>query len=194
MHPKVFQEFEKICSTLHVRGALLEVGATPDGSSLLNMKSLKDAREKVGINLAGPSAYNDFSILKGNANSMTCFNDSRFDLVLCNATLEHDKYFWKTISEIKRVTRSGGWIVIGAPGYGVTTMEKYIHAFLKRIPFMKSGSLAHSTKTLGIHNYPGDYYRFSPQAFAAVFFEGMRDVTVRLVMSPPRIIGWGSKP
>jgi hypothetical protein len=45
-----------------------------------------------------------------------------------------------------------------------------------------------------MHYYPGDYYRFSPQAFKEVFFEGMDAVEIRIILSPPRIIGWGIKP
>ncbi len=117
MHPRVYQEFEKICSGKNIIGSVLEVGAIPSNKSLLCMKSLGTATEKVGINLDGPHKFKDFKIHKGNANSMNCFEDERFDIVLCNATLEHDKYFWRTIAEIKRVTKPGGLIVIGTPGY-----------------------------------------------------------------------------
>jgi hypothetical protein len=50
-----------------------------------------------------------------------------------------------------------------------------------------------ATITFQIHDAPGDYYRFSPQAFKEVFFEGMNDVEVRSIMLPPRIIGVGTK-
>jgi SAM-dependent methyltransferase len=178
MHKKVFQKFVKICSLKDIRGSVLEVGATPDDSSLLNMRALDDVKEKIGINIDGPHQYKDFSIMKGNANSMDCFSDGRFDAVLCNAVLEHDKYFWETVSEIKRVTRPGGLIVIAAPGYGTSSFR----------------FLANSARTLKIHNYPGDYYRFSVQAFREVIFEGLRDVEITCVLNPPRIIGFGIKP
>lgn len=44
-----------------------------------------------------------------------------------------------------------------------------------------------------MHATPGDYYRFSPQAFREVFFKGTDDVEVRTIMLPPRIIGAGTK-
>jgi hypothetical protein len=64
MEKRVFQEFEKICSPREIRGSVLEVGATPDDSSLLNMKSLQNAAEKIGINPDGPYTYKDFIIIK----------------------------------------------------------------------------------------------------------------------------------
>jgi ubiquinone/menaquinone biosynthesis C-methylase UbiE len=140
------------------------------------------------------------------------FKDEFFDTVLCSAVLEHDKFFWKTISEIKRVTKPGGVIVIGVPGFADLSIER----FLRNIPLIGKyqrkyrkmpgeyqkisfigkylGSLYQSTVTFKLHNYPGDYYRFSPQTVQEVFFEGMKDVDVRVIMVPPRIIASGIKP
>lgn len=69
---------------------------------------------------------------------MDCFEDQKFDAVLCNAVLEHDKYFWKTIAEIKRVTKPDGLIVIGTPGYKRHKAEKRIKSFFKKIPLFRS--------------------------------------------------------
>ncbi len=200
MHPKIYQEFEQICSKRHISGSVLEVGAISSKMSLLCMKSLESATEKVGINLDGPHDFKDFRIHKGNANFMDCFEDNRFDVVLCNAVLEHDKYFWKTIAEIKRVTKPGGLIVIGAPGYKHFTTEKVVRAILKNIPLirkLRSNQYADlfftATLTFQMHDEPGDYYRFSAQTFKEVFLEDMDNVEVRSVMVPPRIIGAGTK-
>jgi hypothetical protein len=51
-----------------------------------------------------------------------------------------------------------------------------------------------ATVTFQIHNWPGDYYRFSPQAVREVFLEGLEQIEVRTIMWPPRIIGVGTKP
>ena len=117
MHARVYKEYEQICSKVNITGSVLEVGAMPSDSSLLCMNSLANAKEKVGINLMESCEYKDFKIHQGNANSMDIFEDEKFDVVLCNALIEHDKYFWKTIAEIKRVTKPGGLIVLGCPGY-----------------------------------------------------------------------------
>lgn len=198
MHPAVFQIFEELCQLHAVHGDVLEIGATPDDSTLLNLPALASAREKIGINQAGSSRHRDFSILEANANAMTCFPDQRFDAVLCNAVLEHDPFFWKTLAEIRRVTKAGGFVAIGVPGYRQLPFEKTLRGWLARLPRSSRRpdglALQHSTLTLGVHHFPGDYYRFSEQAVRDVFFEGMQGVAIRTVLVPPRIIGAGIRP
>jgi SAM-dependent methyltransferase len=196
----MYREYERICAARQIAGSVLEVGATPDEGSLLCMKSLSDASEKVGIDFLGPHEYRDFKIVQGNANSMDCFPNERFDAVLCNATLEHDKYFWKTVAEIKRVTKPGGLIVIGVPGFTRLKGERVKRALgktplLNRLRFHEYFNVLFTgTITFEIHNHPGDYYRFSAQCMKEVILEGLTDIQLREVMLPPRIIGTGIKP
>ena len=200
MHPRVYQEFERILSERPVRGSVLEIGAMPSDSSLLCMKSLQQASAKIGIDLDGPHEYKDFKIVKGNSNPMDCFQDNSFDAVLSSSTLEHDKYFWKTLQEIRRVTKPGGLIVIGVPVMPKLRAEK-IKALWARMPLVRRlqanqylNALFTATITFQIHNWPGDYYRFGPQAIREVFLEGLEQVEVRTIMLPPRHIGVGIKP
>ena len=51
-----------------------------------------------------------------NANDMP-FADASFDLVMSVSTLEHDKHFWLSLAEMKRVLRPGGVLAIAVPGY-----------------------------------------------------------------------------
>ena len=176
MHPRIYQEFERICSSKCITGSVLEVGAVPSDACLLTVKSLANATEKIGVNLEGPSEYKDVKILKANGNCLTCFDDARFDAVLCNAVLEHDRYFWKTVAEIKRVTKPGGWVVIGVPGYIALKAEMY-KSVLRKIPLLRRlkshqylSGLFNSTVTFQVHNHPGDYYRFSAQAISECMF------------------------
>lgn len=209
MHPRIFEEFERICRENHAGGRVLEIGAVPNDTSLLNIPALKNAESKVGINLDGPYTYVDFEIVKGNANHMEGFKDDYFDTVLCNATLEHDKFFWKTISEIRRVAKPGGLVVIATPGYtrlitqypaGSETSKsggvvKFLLSIREKIPFLyRFVFLYSSTLTMRIHDYPGDFYRFSPQTYREVFFEGMEEVRVYTMLFPPRVIGYGFVP
>lgn len=199
MHPKTYREFERICASRKAAGRILEIGAVPSGDSLLCMSSIRDATEKIGINLDGPHTYRDFMILRGNGNQMYCFDDNHFDVVLCNAVLEHDKFFWKTLAEIRRVTKPGGLVIIGTPGYiqfparkSAAKAKQLFLSALGRIGFLdRLCWLLRSTPTIEIHDAPGDYYRFSPQSFREVFFEGMKDVEVYANMFPPIIIGAG---
>lgn len=179
---------------------MLEIGATPSPSTLLNLPSLKRATEKIGVNIDPPSQYGDFSIIQANANAMPEFPANHFDTVLCNATLEHDKFFWKTLAEIRRVTKPGGLVVFGTPGYARRRGEKWIKRIMRNLPLVgrrleqRYECLFASTLTLHVHNFPGDYYRFTEQTFREVFFEGMQEVEVFTVLLPPRIIGAASKP
>jgi SAM-dependent methyltransferase len=200
MHTEVYREFDRICARRKAGGAVLEIGAMPAPTTLLNLPSLTSAHEKIGINLNAASQYGHINILQANANAMEQFPAERFDTVLCNATFEHDKFFWKTLAEIRRVTQPGGLIVLGAPGYGRPTAEKWGKRVARNVPGLRRTLerrfefLFASTPTLQVHNFPGDYYRFSEQAFREVFFEGMSDIEVLALLVPPRFIGAATKP
>lgn len=201
MLPRVYREFERICARRGAQGGrVLEIGAVPAPESLLCMPWLSDAREKLGVNLDGPYRYRDFNIVQANANKLDFIEDDHFDVVLCNAVLEHDKFFWKTVAEMKRVARPGGLIVVGAPGYTRFELER-LRGVIRRLPLgariLHRESLlwlTFSTLTIGLHHAPGDYYRFSVQSFAEVVCEDLVDVEVQAVVVPPIIIGAGVKP
>ncbi len=199
MHPRIFRQFEDICSNRRVGDHVLEIGAVPSEDSLLNMRSLRSARRKVGVNLDGPYEFNDFLIERGNGNSLR-FEDDTFDTVLCNATLEHDQFFWKTAAEIRRVTRPGGLVVIGVPGFVNYRLENLRFYLMKSklirrlVTTTVPANVVTSTLTVQLHGAPGDYYRFSEQACREVLLEGMREVETVTIMAPPRIIGGGRMP
>jgi SAM-dependent methyltransferase len=195
MHPDQFQAFERIVAERGAGGSVLEIGAVPSEDSLLCLGSLRGATRKVGVNIDGPSTYRDFAILKADANDLSCFRDGEFDTVLCNAVLEHDPFFWKSLEEMRRVTRAGGLIVIGVPGFGGPHPAGW-SARIVRSPFVRalfSGTHLVSTPVLRLHDCPADYYRFSLRAVAEVFMRGLNDVRVFSHMKPPRIIGSGIK-
>ena len=99
------------------------------------------------------------------------------------------------MAEIKRVARPGALIVIGVPGYDALEIERQRDRWFRRPIFRKLARrypwLMASTPTLHLHNYPGDYYRFSPQAMLEVLLDGCQQKVVETVMLPPRIIGVG---
>ena len=196
MHPAVFEAFDRVCRERRAGGRVLEVGATPGDDTLLCLPSLRGAESRIGINLDGPHRHRDFEIVRGDANAMHCFPDAIFDTVLCNATLEHDSRFWLTLAEIRRVARQGAVIAIGVPTFDRLPSDTRLRRLLAipgvprwiRVP---REALHCSTLTLQVHEYPGDYYRFSPQAVREVFCEGLRDVAVETLLVPPRSIGSG---
>ena len=199
VHWKVFEEFDRICRERHAGGEVLEIGAVDRADTLLRLPALRGARSRVGVNLDGrQSACKDFQILQADANQLTCFSDASFDTVLSNAVHEHDRFFWRSLAEIRRVTRPGGLIVIGVPGFTKLRGEVFLGR-VSRLPIIwrlgrgRLAGLMASTLCLGIHLFPSDYYRFSPQAMQEVFLEGLKETEVCTVLVPPRIIGVGVK-
>jgi SAM-dependent methyltransferase len=191
MHPTIFNEFRDVVAALKVKGRVLEVGAVPSANSLLTLDILQ-REERVGLNIKGNVSFGGFDIVEANANDMSMFPTGHFDCVLSNATLEHDPFFWKTCAEMRRVLRIGGVAVIGVPGFtvesGVTQLG--LQALLAEDNLNSWGACA---LTFRYHGAPMDYYRFSPAALTEVVFEGFRDVAIKSVMMPPRIIGYGFK-
>jgi SAM-dependent methyltransferase len=201
MHPDIFAAFDRICMEAGIDGPVLEVGAVPGPESLLCLPALARAPLRVGINLDGPGRVDGAAILGGDANQMGMFGDATFAAVLCNSVLEHDRRFWLTLAEIHRVARPGALVAIGVPGYAEPPQSRWRVAgrTLERVApsnarlTRRIGSWLAGTPTLGIHNFPGDYYRFSAQAMAQVLLAGYRQVRVQTIMQPPRIIGWGRR-
>jgi SAM-dependent methyltransferase len=177
LHPKVQERFHAIVRESRVRPRrALEVGGVTGSDSLLRWPELATA-ERYCLNLVRTRARAGIRGVVGNANHMDVFHDAMFDLVVCNATLEHDKFFWLSVAEMRRVLAPGGLLIIGTPGY--TEMPQRDHG--------------RATHTYRVH-YRFDYYRFSEQVFHEVFLAGMEDVAVRPILFPPRIIGLGFKP
>ncbi len=152
----------------------LEVGGVMGKGSLLRFPELAEA-DRFCLNLAEMPSADGITSITGNANKMD-FQDGSFDLVLCCSTLEHDKHFWLSVAEMKRVLRPGGLLVIGVPGY---TKRDDDHG--------------RSTVTYKVH-FKFDFYRFSEQAVREVFFDGMENVRVSAVLTPPRLLAHGRKP
>jgi SAM-dependent methyltransferase len=200
MHATIYNEFRAILSQLKITGPILEIGAVPEENTLLNIDLLR-ARERIGINIAPASSYNGFDILQASATDLSVFKNGHFDCVLSNATIEHEKQFWKICAEIRRVLRPGGVAIVGAPGYSRTGDTGHLTLSKPAAAFPASAAagadpLAEWDVTTLVYRYhgaPKDYYRFSEDAFREVIFEGYRDVCIRTVMVPPRLIGSGIK-
>jgi hypothetical protein len=201
MSPAVYAAFQEICARESIRGPVLEVGTVVGPESLLRLPCLRDVENRVGINIEKTVSDDGCRMIEGNANEMTMFADGSFEAVLCNSTLEHDPFFWKTIAEIHRVTASGGFVVIGVPGFAGMGVDcfarrKSIPGLILRIAakITRADLLLAGTPTLGEHFFPSDFYRFTEQAMREVFLAGFHHISVRKIMNPPRIIGWARKP
>lgn len=201
MHPEVFAAFERLCRRRGLgAGRVLEIGAVPSDDTLLCLPALAAATQKLGVNLAPPARFRDVEIRQGNANALPDLVDASFDLILSNATLEHDPRFWLTLVEMRRLLAPGGHLVIGVPGYDgpgpAGGRWRRLRRRLARLPFSRGRYrfLEGAALTLLFHGFPDDYYRFSPSAVSQVFLEGLEATEIERVMEPPRFIGCGRKP
>ncbi|KKN43888.1 hypothetical protein LCGC14_0698370 [marine sediment metagenome] len=113
-----------------------------------------------------------------NANDMPEMYAEYFDWVLCNSMLEHDRHFWRTVAEMKRVLRPGGVLIIGVPTLG------YGHHGTQGGPG--------DPDDLGIY----DYYRFTRDAYHHYLLHRYLEVEILEVNrdGSPRLCGAGVKP
>jgi SAM-dependent methyltransferase len=82
------------------------------------------------------------------------YRDGSFDVVVCAEMLEHDPSPWRSLPEMARVLRVGGWLLLTARGIGFP-----------------------------LHDFPSDYWRFTPSAFGLLFnLAGL--VPVEIVADP----------
>jgi len=189
VHPRIYEYIEEILGRHAVTGNVLEVGAVPTKDSLLFSQRLDAAAKRIGINLDGGQSMTAIApelcrpgveILSGDANQMPLFRDGEFQVVLNSSTAEHDKFFWKTIREMRRVLAVGGLMIISVPG------------FVREIAFPETPLV---TYTHRVHDWPGDYYRFSEQACREVFFAGFEILEQKIILTGrvPYIVTSGKK-
>lgn len=211
MHPALYSRFEQLFREYPPAGnEILEIGATANVSeTLLTLfKSVSGDYHCVGINIEFNSGDNlPYTLIQCNGNDMSIFEDESFDAVACNAVLEHDRFFWKTITEVRRILKPGGLFYVGVPGYSnqnnlvQKTLLRVIRSVtLRRVPLVYRFAqwtlltrLA-STSTYMFHAAPNDYYRFSEEAIKEVFLEGFVVIHVECMLEPVRIIGVAKKP
>ena len=130
-----------------IKGRILEIGSLDVNGTI---RDLFPGTDYTGIDIRpGPGVD---QVMSG-ANLE--FPDNSFDGVLYLETMEHDKTFWLTLSEIARVLKEGGRLVITTRGIGYP-----------------------------LHNYPGDYFRFTEQVFEEM--EGYQD---KVIVSDPQASG-----
>jgi SAM-dependent methyltransferase len=200
MTAAVYAAFDEILRAERARGPVLEIGAANAATALLHLPALADVADRTALDLAPGDLGAGVRVIVGNANQMTAFGDASFETILCNATLEHDPRFWLTLAEIRRVARPDALIAIGVPGYAgmgpraYAPHSRFAARLLRGVALAtRFTPIAVGTPTLGEHRYPGDYYRFSEQAVREVFLDGLAHPCTRIVMNPPRILGWGRR-
>lgn len=184
MSPLVFNTIEEIVEH-HFAGqsmtAALEVGAA--AQTLLSIPVIAASPRRVALNLSFSKVSDelrDTEMVIGNSNCMD-FDDATFDCIVSSSALEHDKYFWRSIQEIRRVLKPGGYFIVGVPIYMTLPTDA-----------------DHTTKTYARHGlaYNADFYRFSEQAVREVFFEDYSKVTDEVIVRRepnPYLVACGRK-
>ncbi len=100
---------------------LLDVGCW-DGAETVRIAELLHARP-YGIEIfpepAADAEHRGVEVARVDLESSPFpWEDGSFDVVIANQVFEHLKNIWLPMSEILRVTRDGGWLVISAPNLG----------------------------------------------------------------------------
>src|SRR3990172_4050477 len=130
MTPFVISKLKEIKKEIGKQNKVLEIGSLNVNGTARDV--FGDANVYVGIDLLKGKGVN---IVMSSYDIKKKFKRGEFDCVICCETLEHDKFFWKTLENINYVLKKGGWLIISAPG-----------------PFQL------------YHNLP-DYYRFYEEVF-----------------------------
>lgn len=87
------------------------------------------------INEAKKKLNNDAELKIGDSENLP-YEDSKFDVVICNASFHHYIHPKKVLNEIKRVLKPNGILILGDPTFPCNLLLKIINKFL---PMSNSG-------------------------------------------------------
>ncbi len=164
MSPNVLKAFANILAKRlpsTVRGAVLEVGAGgPDLLALPVVASWCKVALNLRVSRAVWSGQQTLAVA-GNSNALA-FRDESFELVMSCSVLEHDARFWRSLGEIKRVLKPGGFFIVGVP------------IFMTLPTDCRRTTLTYARHGLA---YNADFYRFSEQTVRDVFFDEYASIT-----------------
>lgn len=141
---------------------ILEIGSLDINGGV--RKFFTDANEYVGIDMQEGKGVD--KVLEAH-DILKVWPKENFDIVLCLEMLEHDNAFWKTINDIHKILKRGGFLIISTPTFGFP-----------------------------LHRYPKDYFRFGEDAYREIFFKGFEIIRlseVRDIENSPGICCIGKK-
>jgi SAM-dependent methyltransferase len=190
MHPKVNDLYQELAEKYEMKGPFLEIGVGAKQDAILSGSYFQGKPGRFATNLSDKEIADEegetkIEFIRCNSQNMrNIFADGQFGTVLSNAVLEHDKYFWRSLEEMKRVLAPGGLLAIGAPGYipRSALQEGIINDKIKS-----------ATATMDVHSAP-DYWRFSRSAFKEVICEGLEVLETRTFARVPVLIAVARMP
>jgi SAM-dependent methyltransferase len=187
-HAKIVREFETLAETHNARGPYLEVCIGPQKNAVL-LDEYFSGEERHTVGLEAATESNGVTFNRGNPNDMRdLFVNGRFSTVFWNGALAHDRYFWRSLEEIKRVLAPGGVLIVAAPGYSKKAK------FGLKVVGAKGSPIDNATVTPRVHLSRPDYWRVSPQAMKQTILEGFEVREVHISMLVPWVFGVGVKP
>lgn len=161
MHPSVITWIADKIKQHNLAGAVLEVGSLDVNGSVRSLFTAStryvgvDFREGTGVDI----------VMNGHELK---FTDVEFDVVVSTEMIEHDDEFWRSIQEMGRVLKPGGFLLITSRGNG-----------------------------FGQHGFPEDYWRFMPSSFPKLLRLAGCEV-IETMEDPfpghPGLFGIGKKP
>lgn len=118
---------------------VIDIGACDFNGTIRPLIQSYHPTEYLGIDMIpGPSV--DRVI---NADDLAeAYGDHSFDIVICMETMEHSRFWRKTLQNIKRILKPGGYLIITAPAPGY--------------PY---------------HGHPTDFWRYTPDDFKRLLEE-----------------------
>ncbi len=185
---RIARECATFLRTFAARGPYLEIGGEGPQHAVLNHPDFS-SHDCEFISRRDGRARGGLKARVGDPNDMReHFAEGQFGTVLWINALQHDKQFWRTLDEIKRVLAPGGTLVVVSPGYSRSAGQSGIN-----ITGQKGNAIADATITYKVHDAP-DYWRLSPQGLRESVFDGLDVRDVRVMMMPPRLFGIAAKP
>jgi SAM-dependent methyltransferase len=190
MHPTLNDVYQQLAAKYEMQGPFLELGAGNKEDAILSGSYFLGKPQRIATNLSDKEVVDEpdderIHFVQCNSNNMRdAFADGQFGTVLSNAMIEHDKYFWRSLDEMKRVLAPGGILAIGAPGYipSKNLKEGLLLDKLKK-----------ATVTYDVHSAP-DYWRFSRMAFKEVICEGLDILETLTFGQVPILVAVARKP
>ena len=185
---RLARECATYVQTYGAKGPFLEIGQEGPRHAVLHHPSFTGQDRDFLGRRDGPSSAG-LSARAGDPNDMRdLYADARFGTVLWINALAHDKHFWRTLEEIKRVLKPGGTLIVVVPGFSKSAGQTGIS-----ITGQKGSAIADATITYKVHDAP-DFWRLSPQGLREAVFEDFDVRELRVMMMPPRIFGVAVKP
>lgn len=184
---RVIQEFCALARAYGAHGPFLDIGVGPPAESVL-LEPDFEGEERRAIGSHPSTEESGLVYSRGNPNDMSeLYKDGQFSTVFWNGAIARDKYFWRTLDEIKRVLAPGGVLLVSAPAFSKNAR------FGLKVVGARGSEIPNATVTARAQESLPDYLRFSPKALRDIVFDGFEVKEVRIAFVVPRVFGVGVK-